>query len=454
MNKYWMKLLMADGTDGNGSAAPTPEPSAPITPEPSSTSESISTPTPSERLSDSSPTIPERTTGISADVAEKLGIPAGVKPIDVKPMAALGLPEKPSSAIQTLIQKEGLKLTRTPIYDPKAKAAAAAPPALASAAPGAATTSTTPAKPAEAPVTPSVPTAQSAIAATSPTPTYNVQGRQMTQEQYIAFLEGRSSMAGAPQQTASSQPQMTPEQQQQFIRQRESNFVNETAPHIDLNMAGLAMTPEQADIIAAGGPEAVKLITERDQRAIATATLLARKTMAAEINPILQKAEQIMQQQQNTIAPILAREQQIAVWETEQEFTKDYPDLAPHIDTARIVGHELVRQFPDWARQTSRKDFLAQVAQQTPQVLSRFGITIGQAKPGSTPPAGAPAATPSITTPKNPPGNPAKIPTSGAPKGPQPIRGQAPGKPAAVSKPVQTLNDFQKVSVGSISNLR
>jgi hypothetical protein len=357
-------------------------------------------------------------------------------------MQALGLKDTPSSSVKALIEKEALKINRSPVFERGKGVLPSATPAKPIA--------TTPAPQASAatPAAPAQPTpAQPPVNAPGQVQKYKVGDKEYTPEQMAAYLEGQQlAMRHQPAPQAPAAPiqptqQMTPQQQKDYIRQREAGFVAETAPHIDLSLAGTQITPEQADILAAGGPEAVKLHNEIQQRNISYATLLARKTIASEINPILQKAEQIIQQQNATIAPILERERSVAAWETEQEFSKSYPDLAPHIDTARIVGHELVRQFPDWARTVSRQEFIKVVAEQTPAVLQRFGVTVkpvGQA---------APAATQKVPT-----SNGTPVPAKAA--APKPITGQAPNKAAAVSKPVQTREGFQRVAVDSVQHLR
>lgn len=450
MKNKWLRLLIPEGeTGGNGSAsapaaepasspAPSSEPS-PAASEPASSPEPMATP------------VAPRSPAISPDLAEKMGLPQNTKAIDVKPMHALGLTQPPRSAVKDLIEKENLKINRSPVYDPKAIAAKVA----ATTSPAVTPPATTPTPPA-APVAPA-PTIPAAPATPPPgaVQKYKIGDREYTPEQMAAYIEGQNANRQQPPAIQPQQRQtptdpmanMKPEERQAFIKQKETEWVNQTAPAIDLSQVG-AITPEQADIIAGGGPEAMKVLNEIRQKDVAYSTLLARKTVAQEANPIFEKMERIIQQQAQTIAPILQREQEIATWETEALFVADHPDLVPHFEAARAVGNELVRQFPKWAQTVTRKQFVDAVAEQTRAVNAKFGWDKKSLAPMSSPP-------PTIQTPNSAQSKATPVKTS---TGPQPIRGQAPGKPAAAGgvkgAAPQTAQQFNRVAIDSVSSLR
>jgi hypothetical protein len=440
MNK-WLKLLIPDGETGGNVAvaeppasAPAPEPAASTPPEPQSAPETAPVPT-------------ERTSPITADVAEQLGV-TSPKPFKVDALKALGLDKSPREAIAAAIAKDAAKITRNvPFEKPKP----AAPPVAITPVAGQAPV----VPPVVKPVAPAPPQPATSVA---PAPQkFKVGDQEMTGEQLAAFVQGLQARSTQPQPATSvptqpTAPARSPEQEREFVRQRETQFVNETAPAIDLNIAGLKTTPEQADILAAGGQPAAALRDEMNQKAVAYATLLARKTIAAELNPIIKThAQAIQSTQQETLrsmTPVIEHMQSLAAFETEQQFAAEYPDLLPHIDTARIIGHELVRQYPDWARQVSRAEFCKAIAEQTPVVLQRFGVTLTPKAPA---PAPASNASPTPASAPNKP-IPVKTPTS---TGPKPITGQRPGgSAAAVTKPAQGRQAFQKVAIDSVSALR
>lgn len=447
MNK-WLKLMIPDGDNGGS----TPEPSTPaIAPEPSTANDSASTsPTPAESITETPTDIPERTSPITADVAEKLGV-STAKPIDVKPLAALGLDKTPRTAINDLLAKDAAKITRNIPFEKKpVSGGPAAKPAASMQQPAAQVAPTpTPAAPALV-VTPQVPAPV--------VQKYNVGGREMTAEQMAAYLEGVNRAQPQPQPV--QQPQQTqpvlPQRSQQEIRQLQANFVAQAAPTVDLDVAGLRVTPEQADVIAQGGEPAVNLLNQMNQRAVAYANLTTREQLAGDLNPIIKAhAETIAAQYQDynqKIAPLLEAQRSVNIYQTEQEFAATYPDLVPYIDTARIIGQQIAETDPAWVASATRPEFLALIAEHVPQVLGRFGVTIAP-KTAATANNVAPATS---VAPK------AGTTASGVKKvatssGPKPIAGQAPGKQhgTAVSEPpTQTRKMFQRVGVDSISSLR
>lgn len=432
---YWLRLLTPDGEqDGGGESTSAPA---------SSSVES----TPSISIETPPDSIPDRSSPITSEVAEKLGLdPTSSRHISVKPMAALGLGEAPSSALKQLVEKENLKVTKAPVFTKPGQTAA--PGVITNKIPTDKTPAVTlPTTPAVKPVVTQQPATPQASIPAPAVQKFNIGGKEMTAEQMAAYIEGQNAAMRQPQQVPApvnqtpGQPQRTPEQQVQYVKERETAFVAQTAPHIDLSLSH-QMTPEQMDVIAAGGPEALAVMNQVRQKDVALATLLARKTIAQEMNPILARTEDVMRQQAAMIQPIIQREQEVAAWETEQDFVKGYPDLVPHIETARVVGRELARAYPQWAATVSRADFVKAVAEQTPAVLAKFGVTIGKAQAAA-------------QSPQNAPGSPKPVQTVKSTGTPKPVTGQAPSaRSAAVTKPAQTQGGFQKVAVSSISALR
>lgn len=455
----WLKLMEQESTGGGGAAVAEPPVSSPAAESAvSAHSEAASAlETPPEPTT----SVPERVSPITPDVAEALGV-TSAQPIEVKPMAALGLEKTPRSAIQDLIAKGHQSITRNVPFEKKPAVPVATTPTGGQAAikPAAQVAPVTPAQPAAIPATP-------VIAATPQVPKYKVGDQEFTAEQLAAIANYQRTQPQpaaqpqpAPQPKAPAQPQLTPEQQKEQIRAGRTNFVNQIAPHIDLKAAGLEVTPEMADILAAGGAPAAELRQQMSQKEVAYALALSRESVANDLNPILHAHaqtitrqndlhQQALAQRDAAIAPLMEQARNVAVYETEQEFVSEYPELAEHIDTARIVGNTLWQQYPEWVQKATRKEFVAEIAKQTPLVLQRFHITV---KPRGAAPV---AATPPVTPAAPKPGTPAaRIATAAKPM-PAPIRGQAPGKiTAANGTPQQTRQQFQKVAVGSIADLR
>lgn len=450
MIKHRNLLLDPNATEAGGAAVAAP-------PAASAPESAVSTPSPSESLpqGDSAPStsIPERVSPITPEIAEQLGIDTP-KPIKVEPMKALGLNSTPREGINALIQKSAEKIQRNiPFVKPTPQATTPSGQAPI--------VQKTPAPAQPTPSAPAAPRPSAPAQPAAPTPaapqTFEVQGRKYTPEQMQAILEDRASRQPVPQ--AQPQPQvpqqptqqLSPQQQAEAQNQRESSFINELAPQINLERAGLRVTPDQADVMAAGGEPAANMLNGMMQRAVAYGALTGRKSIAHELNPILkfmdQRHAQDVTRFQQALAPIQEQARSVAAWETEQAFVNAHPDLAPHMDNARIVAHAMIEQAPQWAASVSREDFVKAVGEQTRNVLKNFGIEITPAQtsvPASaTPPAASQA-----------PKQPAPVKAAVTPSGMKPITGQRPNAPAAVTKPVQTKRDFQKVAIDSMASTR
>ena len=435
MKKEWIKFLTPDGgTEGTAVAS-----------EPAQSAPAAESSTPSAPEAPTAPSAP----AVTDDVASALGVDSP-KPFRVDPMKGMGLSKSPRESINDLLG--GGKSTflgsqptvKTGAVTPSGQTPVAAPAKpITPAAPKVVTQSQLPAqetpvqpKPATPPQTPQAPAQQ-------PEPLINFQGKQWTPRQIEAFLEGQrmAQQQFAPQQPQQPTQNLTPDQERARIRDIEANFIAQTAPAIDLERAGLNITPEQADLIAAGGTEAATTLQSLMQRSVAYGTMLGRKTIAADLNPILHQLQQQSQQVAQTVQPVLEQARQVAIYETENAFTQQFPQYSDRLDLARIVANELISKNPDWAQRVTRDEFVRTVGAQMPQVYQILGIQPQAAQQSpATPAAPAPIK----------PATPKVVPASGI----KPIQGQRPNTPAAVTQPGKSKQGFQKAALDSIAALR
>lgn len=218
-----------------------------------------------------------------------------------------------------------------------------------------------------------------------------------------------------------------------YQRQVEENFIQQHVNAVDLSRTGLQLSEKEMDIINDGGAPAVALLNDLRKRDTLHAVLIARKSMANDINPIIEDFR-------NTMAPIVQQQREIAAYENEQKFYESNPDLKAHAKIVRTVAQGIGEKYPDWARQASQEDYHKAVADQARYVMREFGINA------------APAANPEPVAPPHQPAQalpPAVVPKVVA-KTPtvRPPAANAPGGTNGSTANSSNMSDFAKHVMG------
>lgn len=276
-------------------------------------------------------------------------------------------------------------------------------------APEPAPTTPEPPAPVTAPITPPAPTP-------APAAKIKVGEKEFTPEELAAEYEALRKRADAPPPVpepaapAAPQPEKVPTPEE--IAQREKDWIAKTAQTLDI-----PWTEAEHDTLLAGGPEAVKMLTQLRQTDMARAILLARKQVAEGINPVLQNLFA-------ALTPIAQQHQTLQRHTVEQAFIAEHTDFAPHVDLCRDIAEQLLQLYPDKVAAMSVPQFNAEIARQADVILTnqwrRFHKdgdwrSAAAPAPTATPaPAAAPAPAPTPVPAVRPPA--ATAPT-GAPSG-------------------------------------
>jgi hypothetical protein len=209
------------------------------------------------------------------------------------------------------------------------------------------------------------------------------------------------------------------------------------------------LTKDEVEAVLVGGDDGLKAFTSILQRTQAHAVLEARKSIYAELVPVLENLR-------TTVQPLAASNQQLEELATETAFVQAYPEYSgQHLETAREIARLMVEQYPDQVSRLTRQQFVAEVDRQASQILERefkqwYPAYEGswkdwqkaQAK-GTPPPAATPATAPAAAP---LPGTlvPAAAPVAPAAPRPKPPAGNSPGAVSGVGK------DWQKGVAGSL----
>lgn len=298
--------------------------------------------------------------------------PKGAAPAAVTPAVAPALPAVermsiPASAVFGPEDDEPIAGTPPGVTStPAPKAGEPAPVAEPAAAPKAG-------EPAAAPVVPKAgEPAAAPAAAPEPEKKVKVAGKEYSVaelEKLIANPPAAAPAAAAPAAAApaatapAAKPvEKTPEQ----IATEETEWCRKFGEDNKLT-ANVVFSKEDMEAILEGGEPAAKLLAERINKiseALPRAVLLARKSMFADLNPILESARQ-------TLAPIVEQQIQLERIGTEQVFVSRHPEYQEHVEHARMVADALIAQYPDQVRAMTREQFVDEVAKQTDVVLQQ-----------------------------------------------------------------------------------
>src|SRR5208282_2762879 len=115
--------------------------------------------------------------------------------------------------------------------------------------------------------------------------------------------------------------------------------------------------------ILAGDKDGIALLSGKLNSVVAKAVMLARKSVYAELNPILG-------QLQANLQPVFQNTQQIETAAAEHTFFTAYPDFKTHADTVRKVGEALFAKFPKEVAAMTREQIMQEVAAQSDRIIS------------------------------------------------------------------------------------
>jgi hypothetical protein len=365
------------------------------------------------------PVAPAHAATPSAPLTERLTIPASAIFSDEERT----LPPPPSAADKTNLEiTPPGKPTETPAPKPASPLTEkpAETPAPAAAVPAE--------KPAETPI-PAAP-------AKPADEKVKIGDKEYTKAELEQALAARTAPAPAAAPVAAPEPvkALTPEEIATNEAKWQTSFIEQeklTAP----------ITDKEMETILSGDKDGVVLLSSKLNSVVAKAVMLARKSVYAELNPILG-------QLQANLQPVFQNTAQVEQAAAEHQFFTAYPDFAKHADTVRKVGEALFTRFPKEVAAMTREQIMAEVAAQSDRIIqdecSRFA-------PGKNwrdlvkPAAPAPVAAAPV---------PAPAPVAAAPvPAPAPAKIQAPGSNSPAGTPVGgPTKDWNKSTAASLAN--
>ncbi len=165
----------------------------------------------------------------------------------------------------------------------------------------------------------------------------------------------RQQEAPKPAAPETSQKQPTPEE----ISAMEMQFVQDFSKTV----GDIPVNEEQLEKILIGGKEGVSALVDLLKTTSARATLEARKSIYAELNPHVQT---IVSQ----LTPLVENNTQIERYTVENMFTAQFPEYQGELlGTAKMVAEELVKQYPQITSQYTREQFIAEVDRQSSRII-------------------------------------------------------------------------------------
>jgi hypothetical protein len=259
-------------------------------------------------------------------------------------------------------------------------------------------------------------------------------------EQALAARTATAPAAPTPALTPAAAPAPTPVKPP-TPEEIATNEAKWQTSFIEQEKLTVPITDKEMETILAGDKDGVALLSGKLNSVVAKAVMLARKSVYAELNPILGQLQQNLQ-------PVFQNTAQVEQAAAEHQFFTAYPDFAKHANTVRKVGEALFTRFPKEIAAMTREQIMAEVAAQSDRIIqdecSRFA-------PGKNwrdlvkPAAPAPvAAAPA----------PAPAPVAAAPvSAPAPAKIQAPGSNSPAGTPVGgPTKDWNKSTAASLAN--
>jgi len=340
----------------------------------------------------------------TVSVSEALGLPADWNMRD----AIAGVPGKEAPQVQTQEEPKlpGGDAPASPAAgeEPAAAPAEGAKPEPAAAAPAKGAKPVVPAKPtAAAPAKVEIP----AVA-----PKIKVGDKEYTQEELAEALKKSAAPAAAaePVKSVAEEPKAKTADEvaaeRAEIRKNDSAWIAKLAPELPVP----EVTEAQLDTMLNGGKEGVATFKALLQQAQATAILMSRKSMYAELQPVLDDFR-------GQLTPIVQSQAEAANEREWQNYITAYPEHKDDKDLVNNATLALVQNQADRMRTLSMKEFQAEVHNQVEIFKNRFApskIKIGdkeftreelEALVAGTPakPAAAPGAKPAAAAVGAPP---------------------------------------------------
>ena len=176
-------------------------------------------------------------------------------------------------------------------------------------------------------------------------------------------------------------------------------------------------TEKEMETILAGDKDGIALLSSKLNGVLAKAVMLARKSIYADLNPVIGGLQANLQ-------PVVQNAAQVEAATAEHEFFSMYPDFKAHTDTVRRVGEALLTRFPNECKAMTRQALMAEVAAQADRIIqdecSRFAPGKNWRELQKAAPAPAPAPAPAAPAPAKIPApaanSPAAIPAAGITK--------------------------------------
>lgn len=178
-----------------------------------------------------------------------------------------------------------------------------------------------------------------------------IAGKEYTEAQLAELLAPKPEPAKAPVADAPATKAPTAEE----ISQREGAFIDELSKEV---LSAIVIPEGDMEAIALGDKKGAEVLSSHIARAVGRAVLEARKTIFADVNPVLSALS-------DAVRPIQTNFEQIERHAAAAQFTSTFPHLADDIDRAREIGEMLLSQYPQEIAKMTRVQFLAEVARQT-----------------------------------------------------------------------------------------
>ena len=297
-----------------------------------------------------------------------------------------------------------------------------------------------PAKETPAPTPAPEPVKETPAPTTAPEAKVKIGDKEYTKQELEQALAVRTAPQPAPAPAAAPAPEPIKPPTAEEIATAENKWVEN---FIGQEKLSVPITEKEMEAILSGDKDGVALLSGKLNSVVARAVLLARKSVYAELNPILG-------QLQANLQPVFQNTQQVEAAAAEHQFFTAYPDFSKHADTVRKVGEALFTRYPKEVAAMTREQIMAEVAAQSDRIIqdecNRFA-------PGknwrdlSKPTAPAPAPVAAAPAPA-----PAPAPVAAAPA-PAPAKIQAPGSNSPAGTPAGgTTKSWNKETAASLAS--
>lgn len=237
-------------------------------------------------------------------------------------------------------------------------------------------------------VAPNEPVDSSAPASSAPVEKIKLAGKEYTPSELEAHLKALEEKANPQavkpkddlppleEKETTEQPE-TPEQREAKAKQfraLEEKFISDHANSVDLGKTGVPLSTEDWDTILEGGEKAVEKFNDIRRRDQIHAVLMARKTVAQDINPLIES----VRSQFAEMAPLMEQHRMIQAYESESRLFTAAPDLKPHVKIVRTVAQALQSTYPQWVAKLTPEQWQQAVSDQARNVIKEFNLQAPQ----------------------------------------------------------------------------